>query len=239
MHLFTNGCSWTYGGALDLDAPKQEQERLSVTWPSHLASKLNATYTNIATVAGSNQRVVRTTIDWLYDNKEFIKNEKVIAIIQWSEPSRFEYYEPIKDWDLDEMDPSRWTFCTPSYVKQQELTQKVARFFVDQRLRFYSHQEAAYSTLYNCLTLAKIFDTYNIKYFFWNPLYNLQYCRSNIRECILNAGTWLDQSHSVLSNEWIYDRVGKTSRIDCDAHPSRKGHEQIAEIILKELKKYE
>jgi hypothetical protein len=239
MHLFTNGCSWTYGGALELDDAACEQERLAVTWPGRLAKKLNATFTNIATGGGSNQRVVRTTIDWIYDNKDFIKNEEVMAIIQWSDPSRFEYYEPENKSDLYESDPSRWAFGASSFVKQQTLHHKTAEQIKDFRLYTHTHQEAAYSTLYHCLTLAKIFDIHNIKYYFWSPLYSLHSCRINVRESILDAGPWLDQDHENLFNAWEYDRVGKTSWTDYDAHPSRLGHEQLSYIILNELKKYE
>ena len=237
MHILTNGCSWTYGGALELDGPEFEQERLSVTWPARLASKLNATYTNIASGGGSNQRVVRTTIDWIYKNRENIKN--TIAIIQWSDTSRYEYYEPLDKSDAHELNPNRWAFATASFVNQLTLDSKMANVIKDHRLSTYSHQEAAYSILCNCLTLARIFDMYNIKYYFWSPLYSLQSCNPDVRECILNAGPWLDQDRTQLFNTWEYDRVGKTSWTDYDAHPSRKGHDQIAEIILKELKKYE
>jgi hypothetical protein len=135
------------------------------------------------------------------------------------------------------MDPARWAFCTPSYIRQKDLNPKLARMLVDQRLHSYSHQEAAYATLFNCLTLGKIFDMHNIKYYFWSPLYSLNSCKYNIRECILDVAPWLDQDLENLFNTWEYDRVGKTSWTDYDAHPSRKGHDQIAEIILKELKK--
>jgi len=243
MHLFTNGCSWTYGGALELDGPEHDEERLSITWPAHLANKLNATYTNIAAGGGSNQRIVRTTIDWIYSNRYKIENDpefkNIIAIIQWSEPSRYEYYEPINNSDLYESNPDRWAFVTASFVNQLTLDSKIANFIKNNRLATYSHQEAAYSTLYNSLTLSKIFDMYNIKYYFWSPLYSLHSCNIDIRERILDAGPWLDQDHENLFNTWEYDRVGKTSWTDYDAHPSREGHAQIADIILKELEKYE
>ena len=236
MHLFTNGCSWTYGGALKLDSAEKMQERLSVTWPAQLANKLNASYTNIAAGGGSNQRIVRTTIDWLYQNKHI---KDITAIIQWSDPVRFEYYEPINESDLFELDPDRWAFISPSWVKQQTFHQETVEKIKDFRLYTFSHQEAAYSILHNCLTLAKIFDMFNVKYYFWSPLYSLQACNTDIRERILDVGPWLDQNADKLFNAWEYKRVGKTSWTEYDAHPSREGHAQIADIILKELEKYE
>ena len=87
--IFANGCSWTWGGALDYNDHDRFQK---ITWPAHLKKLFR--YENVVNKAmgcGSNQRIVRTTFDWVTSQpKEILEN--TIAVIQWSDPFRYEYY---------------------------------------------------------------------------------------------------------------------------------------------------
>lgn len=92
--LFTNGCSWTYGGGLDNPPTTEHIKNLhdNVVWPAHLKRKMNFDQCiNLASGCGSNQRICRTTFDWLAkQDEETLKN--TTAVIQWSQVVRFEYY---------------------------------------------------------------------------------------------------------------------------------------------------
>ena len=67
MILFTNGCSWTYGGGLGLDH-KPKEERLVKVWPHHLGMMLGSDETiNLSYGGGSNSRILRTTFDWIQE----------------------------------------------------------------------------------------------------------------------------------------------------------------------------
>ena len=60
-HLLVNGCSFSFGATLE----NIEQERYS----SLLAKKLNCNVENISKLGGSNDRIFRTTFDWINKNK--------------------------------------------------------------------------------------------------------------------------------------------------------------------------
>jgi hypothetical protein len=63
--LFTNGCSWTWGGSLE-EYWETEEDRLKLVWPHHLGNLLRAdNVVNLSLSCGSNQRIVRTTLNWL------------------------------------------------------------------------------------------------------------------------------------------------------------------------------
>ena len=97
--LLVNGCSWTAGGGLDTPDTKENIEQLlnHVVWPSHVKRKLGFDKCiNLAEGCGSNQRICRTTFDWvMQQDAETLKNTTVI--IQWSHEDRYEYYVPTEE----------------------------------------------------------------------------------------------------------------------------------------------
>lgn len=81
MKLFANGCSFTWGGGIleeehqqffsILDQPKHLIElRERSVWPYFLSEKLKADMcVNYAMGCGSNDRIVRTTLDFFIERK--------------------------------------------------------------------------------------------------------------------------------------------------------------------------
>ena len=94
--LFTNGCSWTYGGGLDQPDTREHITHLqdNIVWPAHVQRLMNFDEkVSLAVGGGSNQRICRTTFDWVTkQTPETLKN--TTAIIQWSCVDRYEYYVP-------------------------------------------------------------------------------------------------------------------------------------------------
>ena len=94
--LFVNGCSWTYGGGLDQPDTKERITDLhdNIVWPAHVKRLMNFDeQVNLAEGCGSNQRICRTTFDWvMQQDADTLKN--TTAIIQWSHEDRYEYYLP-------------------------------------------------------------------------------------------------------------------------------------------------
>lgn len=94
--LLVNGCSWTFGGGLDTPDTKEVITNLhdNIVWPAHVKKLMNFdTQVNLAEGCGSNQRICRTTFDWvMQQDEETLKN--TTAIIQWSHEDRYEYYVP-------------------------------------------------------------------------------------------------------------------------------------------------
>ena len=231
--LLTNGCSWTWGGGLE-NLP--DNDRLETVWPHHLMNLLEFdNNVNLSMGCGSNQRIVRTTLDWiLQQDRETLDN--TVAVIQWTEPSRYEYYskstEPDKhsNWDW-ENNLGDWSLVKvggciyPPGVKNwhmpdEEIKQSQIRY------RTYSDIEGLYSFVSQFTALANIFETYNIKYYYWNALgVPVIYFPEPIKK-YASKFNWVNPDHL----SWDYERISKD-----DHHPNVNGHLQLAQYIFKEI----
>ena len=93
--LFANGCSWTYGGGFDFADTKENADNMlnNIVWPAQLGKKLGYDkVVNLAEGCGSNQRICRTTFDWVIQARPQRLLKTLRVIIQWSCEDRFEYY---------------------------------------------------------------------------------------------------------------------------------------------------
>lgn len=86
--LITNGCSLTEGE--ELASPNVE------AWPSVLAGLLGLDLVNLGMRAGSNRRIVRTTVSSLGDlcRERFVRPEEALVLCLWTRPARIEHYDP-------------------------------------------------------------------------------------------------------------------------------------------------
>lgn len=83
MILYTNGCSFVYG---------QELQNPTISaWPSILSKKLNVEVKNDALCGSSNERIFRTTNDFICNNYKKYKNE-LFVVIGWSLSDRYELF---------------------------------------------------------------------------------------------------------------------------------------------------
>jgi hypothetical protein len=232
--LLTNGCSWTWGGGINHIS---EQDRLETVWPHHLMNILQYdNNVNLSMGCGSNQRILRTTLDWILEqDRETLDN--TTAVIQWTEPSRYEYYskntEPDKhsNWDW-ENNSGNWSLIKvggciyPPGVKNWHIDdEEIKRSQI--RYRTYSDIEGLYSFVSQFTALAHIFETYNINYYYWNALgVPAKYFPDNLKTYAYKFN-WINLDH----NDWYYDRVSKE-----DCHPNERGHKQIAQYMFEEIK---
>jgi len=81
-YVYSNGCSYTEGCGLD----NPEKERYS----KFLADKFNAEDINQSEGGGSNQRIFRTTYDWISENQDKLKD--TVFVLQLSYPVRNEIW---------------------------------------------------------------------------------------------------------------------------------------------------
>lgn len=231
--LFTNGCSWTYGGGLDSDHPS-ESELAKKVWPHHLKINMGfSQHVNLASGCGSNQRIVRTTIDWLTkQDKELLKN--TVAVIQWTEWSRYEYYVPKTNRPFDD-EPNRWALCKVGNCISKAETGDInyTNKRNDMRFETYSTLEGYYTHLMHCETLASMFNKFGVKYYYWNFVTPMFALPDNLKSLLLDNYNWLEP---LGRHEWVYERLNN------DPHPSETGHIQLSEHIknaIKDLKYYD
>lgn len=226
MILFANGCSWTYGGGLNLDDDEQTEERLKSVWPAHLGRMLGVhpgDVINLAMGCSSNQRIVRTTYHYM-NNTSKNNIENTMFIIQLTEPSRFEYYEPLEN---------HWARAKIDAVIQKTEEYSFAIDRVNRRLETYTEEEGMYALLSSVMTLTKLFELYNVKnYFFWGLSSN-RIVNNDL--LIKNDDHWVcSENRRKGESAWTYDIVGMTPE-GLDKHPSKVGHRRVAEIIYDKI----
>lgn len=223
MILYTNGCSWTWGGGLGSSYEFNNELRLKSVWPHYLGNLLKADkIVNLSMGCGSNQRILRTTLNWIV-NQEVLND--TIAIIQWTEKSRYEYYNPkIHNNQYEDYD-DRWALAKVDCVLDSYgFNQEYISHRNNKRLETYTEIEGIYKLVFDCFALDNLFKTNNIKYYFWSVGKELPIPEKFQK--ILNSFSWLKTF-----KDWDYERVSKS-----DNHPSLLGHKQIAKFIFDEIK---
>jgi hypothetical protein len=194
--LFTNGCSWTYGGGLDQPDTREHITHLqdNIVWPAHVQRLMNFDEkVSLAVGGGSNQRICRTTFDWVTkQTPETLKN--TTAIIQWSCVNRYEYYVPknnekqtILPGLVEDIHPNvtvnentfsihsngktldRWARVNPSGVityfedENDREVNNVGR----NRYRTYTGQEGIMTWLTQLGFLHDLLNHYEVEHYFW------------------------------------------------------------------------
>lgn len=235
MKLFTNGCSFTWGGELykslyDRNGELLEysnpdpvnQERLTRVWPFHLAGKLNAdSCVNLSIGCGSNDRIVRTTIDYFTQHRP----GEWTAVIQWAHPHRFEYWEE---------ETQAWTLIIPQCGTlgknvHGDVFDRVSKF-KDQVYRNYTDYTYAQKYWTQVVGLASFFVANNIKYYFVNLMPNTYYnlLDPHQQQYLENNITWIGQGarHDLVN---MFDSKFST------AHPTELGHQQIADYFYQRI----
>jgi hypothetical protein len=242
MILYTNGCSWTYGAHAGGDHPFHswtDEERLSKLWPHFLGQKLNAKkVVNLSKGCGSNQRIFRTTYDWLNTLTEQECNE-VVAVIQFTQISRYEIYLQKNFNENYENITDRWLACKVDSISGSTLDEadsKAHMLLNNQRLSTYTDIEGIYTYITQVIALTKLFELFKVKkFFYWN---NNEFVHSPANYCsfIMDNFPFI-QKHG---DRWNYERVGKVVNTDgsigFDDHPSLiVGHGQLADIIYDKI----
>jgi len=246
--LLTNGCSWTYGGGID----RLFKDPSNLVWPHHLKKLMGYdNCVNLSWGGGSNQRIFRTTLDWiLKQTPETL--ESTTAVIQWTQWSRKEFYLSPDIGDIDDNEPYYWIACTIHHANATKELNQILLTKDRSVIEDYSNQiknnhnslyksyreiEGFYNYIMCCDGLANIFNNYGIKYYYWDFI-NLE---PNLPEPflshILNSHPWLERD--TIRHQWDYQRLNQDPGpygVADDPHPSLLGHKQLAEHIYEAIK---
>lgn len=224
MILFANGCSYTWGGGLE-PFYKLEEERLSILWPHHLGQMIGASKViNLGLGCGSNQRIVRTTFDWFL--REYDKSEEVIAVIQLTDPARYEYY--VTD-DVNDFSNAseRWARLTASALLSPfEKHHDDVKYRRNKRLLTYTTIEGMYKMVSDMSALANLFERYKAKYIFWPGATMIPTIYPKEYLDYLKTLNMVNMDYS-----WNYNTVSEK-----DHHPGIEGHKQIAKLLFDIIK---
>ena len=135
MTLLTNGCSFTWGAELD------DRE---LRFGALLSRKLNCNLVDISENGSSNERILRTTFDYL--NNSDVNLNELIVVIGWSGISRTEYFT------------GGWVKMTPTMIGTNEVA-----------TNYYSYMQSKQQDnlkFYNQVLLLQLWlEKHNVKYF--------------------------------------------------------------------------
>ena len=135
MILYTNGCSFTWG---------DELSNRNSRYASLLANKLNCKLVDLSMNGSSNERILRTTFDYLQDPKTDLEN--LIVVIGWSGISRTEIYN------------NGWDTITPTMIGTDE---RATEYYT----HIQSEQQDNLNFYYQVLILQMWLEKHNVKYF--------------------------------------------------------------------------
>jgi len=169
-YVYSNGCSFAEG--CGLDNPKKER------YSKLIADKFGAEDINQSSGGGSNQRIFRTTFEWISENQDKLKN--TLFVIQLTYPIRNEIWvngeHIIKERQLDQVewsggwihsghgDDGRWVTSKFGHKIQVDSTvrEKVNFNYVPH------NKECSEITWRYALGLQSYFKSNNIKYIFFD-----------------------------------------------------------------------
>jgi len=253
--LFANGCSFTWGGALEPwfmfvdDKPLGEiigydatefrspsghtgientNVREKLVWPHHLGNLLDSSSViNLGMGCGSNQRIIRTTLEWL-SNQDRETLDRTIALIQMTETSRYEYYEEEQD---------NWARCKVDVCQQVSENQEVAETRNMSRLSTFTQTEGIIEFVKDCLSIKQIMALYGVEYYMWtltSPFYNTNERFKKYNNLIDSSCAWIN--HTVIDSTFgaleSYKAPNeKITSAPSSLHPGVEGHKELAEIL--------
>jgi uncharacterized protein YutD len=261
--LFTNGCSWTFGGGLDQPDTREHITHLhdNIVWPAHVKRLMNFDeQVNLSAGCGSNQRICRTTFDWVSkQTPETLKN--TTAVIQWSCVNRYEYYVPknnekqtILPGLVEDIHPNimvnettfsihsdgktldRWAKVNPHGLVShyEDTTDTNVLQDAINRYRTYTEQEGIMTWLTQLGFLHDLLNHYEVEHYFWQFSSVIKGYDKHIQDYMYERFPFLEETRS---HQWEYQRILDIKPETNDCHPDELGHEQLAEHIIKAIAK--
>ena len=211
-YLYANGDSWMAGDGVEEKGYKiQGTKRCSKL----LSDKLGLIEINESSLGGSNDRMVRTTIEWFDNNID--KWDEVLVILGFIDYIRIEF------WDEEGNVWDRWNVSDWEYEHDdKEWWKKYVTFF-------YNEVSLHHNLKNQILLLTSFFDSNNIKYlmfFSWgNSLKNYKDFKT------INTKYFLPEGFQ----DFIGEELGrKKAFTKCD-HASVEGHKIWTEKLYEEL----
>ena len=184
--LYTNGCSWTVGNELEFDeelfnayvsahTPYNMVDYYNqYNWTSYLGKKLNAnTIINDSIGAGSNQRMIRKTIDFIL-NLSSEEQKDLIVVLGWTSAERHEIYvedKRIRGWQiLNLTQPFDQTLIPPDPLLASDLVKKIEKY----RKHYLSSGSSLIGSidlyLYQQFLMKNTLENLDIKYLFFQSV---------------------------------------------------------------------
>lgn len=215
--LYVNGDSFAWGVGLDDESAK---------WPALLAEHYCLSLVNEAQPGGSNNRILRKTIDFV------TKHRPTMVVIGWSSYLRTEWpgtsLDPLNSNSVD-YNSGPIIQVQPNYDKYNQ--QDKPR--IEEYYKSFNHEWAFDNYINQVLLLQTYLKSCKIQYVFMNALdnYNNEFYANNQKVSLITEEFmgWPKQSY----NQWF----DKEYRLP-DGHLNARGHAKLAEMVKSHVEKY-
>lgn len=246
MKIFSNGCSYTWGGSLynlretdnngkehflDYynDSPKNI-DRLQSVYPHHLGKLMKAEHVyNLSMGGGSNDRIARTTLEFFHNAMIAGENlRNYFVTIQWTEPNRTEFY--------DTNYQKCWVGMQHGYHFNESVEPWSNRLTHIKEYYYkclYSDINALEKTIQNITLLGEFFKVNKIPYVFFSQVDIFGFKIDDIAIQSIEKRIKLIDKRYVWWNGSSRQSVMAKSDFDAinNSHPSRLGHKQWANTL--------
>ena len=215
MLLLANGCSHTAGAEIEYLLQGDCYEK---AYPKWCADALGWEYENIADSGASQERIIRTTIQWLGRNYKKYKNKEVFVVIMWSAPGRTEFYD-------DRINQYRQIVPNNDVVYKQEFTN--TQYIYYKSYVAVQHRHAQMIKWYNNVILMQNYlSNLGINYLFLNATETLPVSTPS------NSAQFLPLSAQINYKKYPWAHISENSYFNllskrgfkCPSHAPSGGH---------------
>lgn len=264
--LYANGCSWCQGYLLEEDIKVQEYalsqgyEFLSdfrikhhgefvvdahqpiydkFNWAGLLAERLGIpNLRNDAIGAGSNARIMRTTVDYIKTLSDKEKSE-LLVVIGWTLPDRGELWLDDKHgnqhWSLFNAAQS-WDSLTPVNVFREDFHKRMGEYWQRHVVDVHTSYAAVKQFFQQSYLLANLLEQQGIRYYFFNTFsvfWGLDH-NTDIGKFAKDAEIY--QQYSVMPLEDTFTNVINTGDLKLsDGHPNSQGYKLWADRLYTDI----
>jgi len=208
--LYCNGDSWAWGSEL---GDESEAHRLAYSFPGLLSKHYNLPLLNSASPGGSNQRIVRTTVEDI--SRLLLEGRKPLVIITWTLIHRFELFSQVKN---------NWTnFSASTRGDDQKLAEKIWT-------RYSSDETDVINFLTQVVLLESFLKKNNIPYLMLNTFdTKTVLLRQDIKDLFVSQ---MDLTYYMVTMA-LRHYVMNFPNIDWGPgdHPLENGHELVADFL--------
>ena len=177
--LLVIGDSWSFGseirnpdlsvGIKDWDI-KNNSYRIPRIWPTLLANKLGAKLVNLSYPAASNDRIVRLTESWLYENyiSQNKSTDELKVIIGWTSPERKDFFYT----DPHHKSTPNWTTIWPQQAGFDYVQPGMNDFFKLYVTYLWDNREAINRYVHQVTAIQNLCKAHDIKLLMFQAFYD-------------------------------------------------------------------
>lgn len=246
--LVINGCSHSVGSEIQGLGINDSRECRDNSFGAVLAKKLDRTPVHLAYPAGSNDRILRTTLAWIGDNIQAIQNNEIdpIFLIHWTGMQRTEYRLEDEPFPSEFVDHLNYDNCyRPITIGTTSMS-----FNVSKRIVHWFNQLFVFDTIQwsdnkikNIVALQSVFKSLKLKYWFGDAFDAFEGCE--LGKNFYSISKLIDQKYFPYFNKvdmtfYRYCRSRGFSNLDPSNrvwHLGLDAHQFYSEFLFEEFNK--